>query len=545
MSSLKQSPFYLLGVTTRDDRRRIVAIAEERSLDIDSAASQKARSDLAHPRTRLTAEVAWLPGVSPNRAAHLVGLALCDPASLRTEKGLPSLAYANLLAETLEHVRGEDDPSNVASFIDEIAELVGQLSADEVARDINEDRAVAGFPEVKAENVEAELADRKRYFRDAIKAALNRMSPAGLVETMTLAVDGATDGGEEHAPELLDELVDSYEVEAQGFLQAEAENIEKLIRNIREAANRGEGAVSPIVAKLETVVRNWDRVAQPIQLSAKARGIDHDPSNIIAFAVRSLAVDLFNEHGMLALANRITALLQDVFAELPQLSERVAEDSEALEAIVTKRKEAEKERQKWERELTYSVKIGTFSKSVLAISPDGVWWGNQHYSLDAVTRIRWGAVRKTVNGIPAGTTYTVAFGDNRSEAAAEFSQEDIFGNFIERLWRGVGVRLLVAFLGALRAGQQLRFGDAVVGDSGIILTKHKFFSSNEQVPCTWSQVHIWTADGSFFVGAKLDKKAYVGLSYISSPNTHVLEHAIRAAFKKPGMRKLSDILGED
>lgn len=543
MSSLVQSPFYILRATTRDDRQRIVARAEERSLDLDSAASQKARSDLVHPRTRLAAEVAWLPGVSPNRAVQLIELAR-NPDALRRETGLPFLAHANLLAETFEHVSGDDDPADVATFIDELAQLVDQLSAENVAREINEDRAVAGIPEVRVEQVEAELSERRRYFRDVIKVALDRMPSKALVSALTSAVEGATLGGKVHAPELIDELVDSYEVEAQGFLQAEAENVAKLVRSAREAAGRGESAVRPIVAKLEAVVRNWDWVAQPIQLSAKARGLNHDPSHEIALSVRSLAVDLFNEQGMLEQSSRITALLQEVFAELPEVSERVAEDSEALEEIAKGRQESEVERHEWEQTLTYSVNLGTIFKSILAISPDGVWWKNQHYELDAVTRIRWGAIRKAVNGIPAGTTYTVAFGDGRTEAVAEFREKEVFGNFVDRLWRGVGVRLFVELLKTLRAGQQVGIGDAVVHDNGVVLTKHKFFGEDERVPCNWPQVHIWTADGSFFIGSKDDKKTYSGMSYINTPNTHVLEHAIRAFFKDPAMNRLSDLLGK-
>jgi hypothetical protein len=88
--------------------------------------------------------------------------------------------------------------------------------------------------------------------------------------------------------------------------------------------------VAPFIEKLERVARNYDRFAQPIQLSAKARGIDHDSSRDVAFSIRSLAVDLFNDHGMLALSQRLTGLLQELFAELPDVSERVTEDARAL-----------------------------------------------------------------------------------------------------------------------------------------------------------------------------------------------------------------------
>lgn len=337
-SQLQKNPFAVLGVTTRDDRRRIVEQAEEKSLELDHEACQKARSDLTSPRMRLNAEMSWLPGVSPRKAEQFVSVLQSDPMSLRGESGLPTLAHLNLLAAAFEAVDADDSTDDVAEFIQEMAYLVDDLSAEQVLRDINEDRAVSGFPEVKGINqVEVELSELKRYYRNAIKDALNRLSPVSLVEAMTVAVDQITCGGEEHAPELIDELVDSYTVETQGFLEKEAESVEKLIQTARNSAKSGENAVKPIVDKLIVVARNWDNVAQPIQLSAKARGIDHDPSHEIAYSIRSLAIDLFNEHDMLDQSKRLTEVIQELFVELPEVVERVDEDAGALENIASGR----------------------------------------------------------------------------------------------------------------------------------------------------------------------------------------------------------------
>ena len=49
-TALHQSPFAVLGVTARDERRRIVELAEEKSLELDHDVCQKARSDLTNPR---------------------------------------------------------------------------------------------------------------------------------------------------------------------------------------------------------------------------------------------------------------------------------------------------------------------------------------------------------------------------------------------------------------------------------------------------------------------------------------------------------------
>ncbi len=541
--ALFHNAFHLLGATVRDDRRRIVELAEERSLELDHEACQKARSDLTSPRTRLSVEMGWLPGVSPKKASQLTNQLSNDPMSIRSESGIPSLAHANLMAAAFEAIGTDDDPDDISEFIQEMAYLVDEISVDEVIRDINEDRAVSGFPEVRArDQVEAELAELKRYYRNVIKDALNRLPPESLVEVMTLAVDSTTIGGEDHAPELIDELVDSYAIESIGFLQREAENIHKLIKATRDSAPSGEHTVKPLVDKLEVVARNWDRVAQPIQLSAKARGIQHDHSNEIAYEIRSLAIDLFNVHDLLHQSKRITALLQELFAELPEVAERVEQDADALQKIFQNRKQAEASRNAWAREITYSAEIGVVFKDTLSISPQGVAWKNQKYSLDSVTRVRWGGVRHSVNGIPTGTTYTLAFGDNRSEAVVELKREDVYSTFVDKLWRGVCFRLLTEILESLKNGKELSFGNTSLRDDSVTLIRHKFFGSNESVRCLWNQISVWSAAGEFCIGLNGDKKTYSSMSYIYTPNTHIVEQAIRMAFKKPGLRNLSELL---
>ena len=42
-----------------------------------------------------------------------------------------------------------------------MAYLVDDLDLDEVVRDINEDRAVSGFPEIKNDQVEHEILERE------------------------------------------------------------------------------------------------------------------------------------------------------------------------------------------------------------------------------------------------------------------------------------------------------------------------------------------------------------------------------------------------
>ena len=333
-TALHQSAFAVLGATVHDHRRHIVELAEEKSLDLDHEVCQKVRSDLTTPRTRLSEEIAWLPGISPHKTAQLLEDLLNNPMEIRTESGLPTLAHLNLLAAAFEAVNDRHDTEDLVRFIIEMTSLAEVLSPEDVLHDINNDRAVSGFPEVRVlDQIEAELVERKRYYRGVIRDALDRLPSMTLVQVMTEAVDDATSSGEDHANGLIDDLVDIYEVETQHFLHKEAENIHNLIKVISSHAGRGEAIIKPYVDQLDAVARNWDRVAQPIQLSAKARGINHQATRKLAYDIRSLAFKMFKEHKMLVMTQRLTTLIQELFSEVPEVGEWSKRDAKALASI--------------------------------------------------------------------------------------------------------------------------------------------------------------------------------------------------------------------
>jgi len=541
-TSLHRNPFWILWATTRDDRHRIVELADDKALVLDADVCQKACADLTHPRARLSAEISWLPGVSPKRAwqvATAVRGGFVDPM---VDAGLPPLPRANILSAVFEILPAETSPNELAERILALAKSAEEIDAGAVLRQINEDRSVAKFPPVKGEDViDQELAARRRNYRNAIKDCLNRLPTRVLLKVMNDVVDRATGNGKHHAPRVIEDLIDGFETEAQGFLQAEAKNLEGLVQKAEITAKQGEPAVTPVVDAIRTVAENWNRVVRPIQLISKTRGIDHLQSRNLAFQIRNLGVRLYNEHSMLAVAQRITDLLKDSFSILPEFSDRVHDDATFIEQVLKDRNKSEEEKKEWEHEITYSVEVGLMFKEMLKISPNGVQWGNNVYPLESITRVRWGGTRHSVNGIPTGTTYEIYIGDQRSETVINLRRGEVFSTFSDKLWRAVGVRLIVEHLGRLKKGEKIQFGGATIEDDGVVLQRHGAFWSSKPVHLTWHQVHVWTADGSFVIGAKDDKRIYVVLPYLRIDNVHVVEQMIRGFFKT-GHPRLSSLL---
>ena len=340
---LLHNPFHILSATPRDNRQRIMELYDERSLLIDSSECMKARSDLMHPMKRLSAEVAWLPGLSPKHTEKVFNW-LSNPVQTMppqtTLKALSPSARGNILATGLKKFANHSS-SSVAEWILALAWAFEEIVVDDLFRVINEERIVSGFPEVtELSAVEAEVHERRHFYRQVIKAALDHLSAKDLVDSMVFVVESATDNGKENAPILIDDLVDSYEVEAQAFLEKEEGNIKSLVDKLKAAADdeQSDSKLSPMVSQLTQVVKNWDFVAQPIQVSSKSRGLNHNPSYRVAALIRELAIHLFNEHGKLDFSQQLTNMLQEVFAEVGEVAESTAEDANALAEIAEDRK---------------------------------------------------------------------------------------------------------------------------------------------------------------------------------------------------------------
>ncbi|MES2106682.1 MAG: hypothetical protein V4634_21865 [Pseudomonadota bacterium] len=319
-TTLHRSPFWLLGAHPQSTRQRIAQLVEERSLELEYEICQKAGTSLTNPSARLAFEVAWLPGVSTVKAVQLMDCLTLDPLSISMENGLPPLAQANLMAAACELLDMKLPTDEMVKYIEEFAYVVERIAVEDVRRDINSDRLVADFQEIRTEiQLEEELEERRLHFRNAMESMLDRFPTESLVEIVTRVVGQVTEHGARRAPALIEALVDNYETESQNFLNKEKENIQKLVQAIRASIAFGEAEIEPLVVQLERVVRNWEEVARPIWLSAVSRGMAHKLSVGIIYQMYSLAVELLIEPSMLAMGARIIKLLKESFSELPEL----------------------------------------------------------------------------------------------------------------------------------------------------------------------------------------------------------------------------------
>ena len=335
--SLMSNPFYVLGATPSDNRRRIIALANDKRFDGNEAAVREARGILITPRKRLKAEVAWLPELEFEQICQILAERSGNPAVVLQMSGLPTLAHANLLADGLVEENHEISIAlhKLAEWIVELSAVLERIRADEVTTAVNEARLVAGIPMANQQDVAEELRDRRGYYRGAIERCLDKMALSRVVMVVGSVVNLATQKGTQHAPSAIDNLVDSYyNRRIRGELTTSGNRIEMLVSHVRDLIGGKRLTDIPhLVDQIKNRVEYWDVLAQPVQVSLASRGMSHPPSNEMMHEVRGLAIDLFNEHGLLDVAQGLTMTLREVFAEMEPITEILDRDLSTLDGF--------------------------------------------------------------------------------------------------------------------------------------------------------------------------------------------------------------------
>jgi hypothetical protein len=332
---LQQNPFYILQATPRDNRNRLAELAEEASFSIDPDVCQKARAELTNPRKRLVAEIAWFPGISPVKAKELLAQVDSDIMVLRDLKITNGLVRFNLLTAGLSSHK-ETRRATLAQWIFDIARSFEDIDINNLCKAINEDRLASGFPEVKdCSWVENELNERRNSGKKIIKNALEQLTHEERLAALTFIIESGTEEGNKHAPVLIHDLIDDYELESKAELEKGETSIKELVESIKKYASDGgsEDRLSVMTDGLLVKLETWDKAAQPIQVSKRSLGLDHDTSHRVALMLRGLAIYLYNEHSMLKLAQRITESLRRLFSELLDVAELTEMDAQTLKNL--------------------------------------------------------------------------------------------------------------------------------------------------------------------------------------------------------------------
>ena len=212
---LLQNPFHILNATPRDSRHRIMELAEKQSLFQDADQCIDARVTLMHPLKRISAEVAWLPGVAPERVDAALKQLDSPTLNLLDINELTPIAQVNLLAAGLSRLPYLSS-YNFVKWILKMTKAFEDITSEEVYRILNEARKESGFPGITdLSSVEEKIRNQRNHYRQIIKVALENLSTKERASAVTLAIETTTGNSEYPLTNSDEDLVASYEVDIQ------------------------------------------------------------------------------------------------------------------------------------------------------------------------------------------------------------------------------------------------------------------------------------------------------------------------------------------
>lgn len=357
------NPFFILNAKPCDNDARIMERADECGLLQDSNRGRdrcrEAKAILMHARKRIDAEIAWLPVKTREQARKICELLESSEAnigvleSLRQVEGflgdgkLIPIAKCNVLAAGLR-CPTLYSPDEVARWTLEIVRAYKGINYEQVSTVINANREKAEVPIANLLNIkEALLKRRVPYYHQAMKSAMAKLSITERAEAMTRIVESAI-ADDNQLPQLITALGASYERDEEVLesLREHDTKVCQLAGQLQLAAdpNRPDSKLEPLVKQLIQEVKDWVVIAQPIQLIKTSQGASHDESETLARRVENLAMHLFDSCDKLNLCLKLIKTLQDAFAEVNNISNRLSRIMDGLNDTAQERERCARRR---------------------------------------------------------------------------------------------------------------------------------------------------------------------------------------------------------
>lgn len=344
--SFYDNPFYLLGASLSDHRKRIALLAEEKSLFLDPDKCLEMLNILINPQRRISAEISWFPGCPDEMISKIIDYIITFRAG-KVKKlvkifnsSMEPIVQLNLRLACLE----SEEINNAFQAKDavlEVSRLFAVIDAEHVRQLLNERRKVAGFPSIEnVAEIENAVSERREYIRQIIAQKLGQLPRDSYVEVITLLSSKYKDDQHYTGSTILDDVLNTYAIDSSGEIQQKKQQIVQTIEFIMESIEkiRVEDAITDLI----NMVIKWNKLVRPLRLSALARGTEDRKSKELAYEIRGFAVSLHKQFDMTDQSLRLTKMLKSSFSELPDLSSVIKRDLEELNFIQNKKIKTQK-----------------------------------------------------------------------------------------------------------------------------------------------------------------------------------------------------------
>ena len=196
---------------------------------------------------------------------------------------------------------------------------------DSLLTKINKARAKSKFTQIRdADAIRNELKNIRNEIRARIQAELRDMDNDARADFANRLFAEISAKGTFGA--VVEDFFDAYRTEMIPFFDEQASQVAALLPKIKINAH------PKFLDELATELRSFVKARRPLDKFSIALGTnDFDDSREIFRAVRSTAIDLFNEKNLIDEPLRITRLLEENFSYLPELAAVIRKDVKFLQ----------------------------------------------------------------------------------------------------------------------------------------------------------------------------------------------------------------------
>ncbi len=234
------------------------------------------------------------------------------------------------------------DSQSLKRDILRISRLFEELKPVEIRSLLNEKRAIAGFPQIEGTgDVVSIIAEMRSEIRKTITKKLAGLTTDKYMDFVT-AISESFSGKRSKGQAVLEDVIAEYELRINRQLEETAGAIINTASQIKARAEAKDfNNLDWNLKSLLTKLSEWDKLAQPMQLSALIKGDAHKESAEMFSRMRELSIVLHNQYRLSEQALSVNSAMQTVFAEMPEHLAILKKDEKDLREQIQGKKNIE------------------------------------------------------------------------------------------------------------------------------------------------------------------------------------------------------------
>lgn len=303
---LRKNPFLLLHLSPREDKTSILEQFDKKSAEgiIDEHVLMSAQSQLMVSKSRLIAEISWLPNLNPQKAREIADFVISSNFIKLSESliTLEGLSRANVASYLCSEKKGTKEVLN------HLCEAQSQFDFNTILNDVNCNRSLAGFPLVDIELIKDSISRINTTHAEVAMAYITTTKHPGNFFTSIIEKyynDPAI-------AKFIEDIAEKYE----SWVTAKLRDYENQINDHVDKKEQWTSIESSI-DQITEVLKSWDEYSQPLQLIYQAKGLTEKRSKKLYQEMRVIYLWLVNKQNNPELSLKFALSLQKIFRELP------------------------------------------------------------------------------------------------------------------------------------------------------------------------------------------------------------------------------------